>query len=322
MDSLLQSSGTIIAVIFAVAVIYSLYTTIRKKDNAEKAEKALEGRKHTHAVNLHSHDVKPHNGYLRYDVQTTGYTHRYPNRFVAVALDLAAKQPYSIYKLAFAEFENGEPVDRHYFYIQPPENDLSQVTDKAVNWQVLTKADTFGEYWKSGMKDIFEHSVLVAHNAPFVIGCILHALEVYDIKVEKLRYIDALETAKALYNFDDNSLVGICNESGFEAEPDDELSKAVGLGKFFALSHSDYPTALPRIYAYGTAPTDEEIMAAAIAEVEREADTPEAMFSPLAVNESLLKTMVDKGYLEDGERPGTYYATDKGLDFTDDIDGL
>ena len=46
------------------------------------------------------------------------------------------------------------------------------------------------------------------------------------------------------------------------------------------------------------------------------------MFSPLAVNESLLKTMVDKGYLEDGERPGTYYATDKGLDFTDDIDGL
>ena len=90
MDSLLQSSGTIIAVIFAVAVIYSLYTTIRKKDKAEKAEKALEGRKHTHAVNLHSHDLKPHNGYLRYDVQTTGYTHRYPNRFVAVALDLAA----------------------------------------------------------------------------------------------------------------------------------------------------------------------------------------------------------------------------------------
>ena len=322
MDSLLQSSGTIIAVIFAVAVIYSLYTTIRKKDKAENAEKALEGRKHTHAVNLHSHDLKPHNGYLRYDVQATGYTHRYPNRFVAVALDLAAKQPYSIYKLAFAEFENGEPVDRHYFYIQPPENDLSQVTDKAVNWQVLTKADTFGEYWKSGMKDIFEHSVLVAHNAPFVIGCILHALEVYDIKVEKLRYVDALETAKELYNFDDNSLVGICNESGFEVEPDDELSKAVGLGKFFALSHSDYPTALPRIYAYGTAPTDEEIMAAAIAEVEREADTPEAMFSPLAVNERLLKTMVDKGYLEDGERPGTYYATDKGLDFTDDIAGL
>ena len=62
MDSLLQSSGTIIAVIFAVAVIYSLYTTIRKKDKAEKAEKALEGRKHTHAVNLHSHDLKPHNG--------------------------------------------------------------------------------------------------------------------------------------------------------------------------------------------------------------------------------------------------------------------
>ena len=322
MDSLLQSSGTIIAVIFAVAVIYSLYTTIRKKDKAEKAEKALEGRKHTHAVNLHSHDLKPHNGYLRYDVQTTGYTHRYPNRFVAVALDLATKQPYSIYKLAFAEFENGEPVDRHYFYIQPPENDLSKVTDKAVNWQVLTKADTFGEYWKSGMKDIFEHSVLVAHNAPFVIGCILHALKVYDIKAEKLRYIDALETAKELYNFDDNSLVGICNESGFEAEPDDELSKAVGLGKFFALSHSDYPTALPRIYTYGTAPTDEEIMAAAIAEVEREADTPEAMFSPLAVNEGLLNTMVDKGYLENGERPGTYYATDKGLDFTDDIDGL
>ena len=47
-------------------------------------------------------------------------------------------------------------------------------------------------------------------------------------------------------------------------------------------------------------------MAAAIAEVEREAETPEAMFSPLAVNESLLKTMGDKGYLEDGERPGTY----------------
>lgn len=315
MDSLLHTGGAVLTAIFVLAALYSLYTTIKKKARQEKRDNSLSGRKHMHVENLHKYDVQPRNGYICYPVDIKGYTHRFPARFVAVSLSQATKQPYSVYKIGYAEFEKDEITDRNYFYIQPPENDLTCVTDPDVSWQVLAKADTFGEYWQAGMNRVFEDTIIVAHNAPYVIGCILHSLTVYGIHPESLRYVDLLETAKELYDFNTNSLAGICTESGFETEAENELSQAVALGQFFLLSRKDYPTALPRIYAVGKAPAKEEIMAAAIAAVEREEDTAAEMFAPAAADEALLREMLANGYIEKGEKPATYYATDKGLDF-------
>ena len=187
MDSLLHTGGAVLTAIFVLAVLYSLYTTIKKKARQEKRDNSLSGRKHMHVENLHKYDVQPRNGYICYPVDIKGYTHRFPARFVAVSLSQATKQPYSVYKIGYAEFEKGEITDRNYFYIQPPENDLTCVTDPDVSWQVLAKADTFGEYWQAGMNRVFEDTIIVAHNAPYVIGCILHSLAVYGIHPESVR---------------------------------------------------------------------------------------------------------------------------------------
>ena len=321
MDSLLHLGGTALTLVFAAAVLYSLYSNIKKRDNAEKRDKALAHRKHVKTENLHSHDLKEQGGYIRYNADIKGYTHRFPQRFTAISLSLATRQPYSIYKLAFADFEDGELKDRHYFYVQPPENNLSEVTDPDVSWPVLAKADKFGEYWNAGINKLFVDTVLVAHNAPFVIGCILHALDVYKIDAPRLQFIDTLETAKSLYDFNSNSLPAICNEAKLDFEENNELSEAIAAGQFLLLSHRDYPTALPRIYSVGQGPTAEDIMAAAIAVIEREEGTPEEMFEPAPVDEALLAAMLSKGYITHGRQEGTYYATDKGLGFSEGLYG-
>lgn len=41
------------------------------------------------------------------------------------------------------------------------------------------------------------------------------------------------------------------------------------------------------------------------------------MFAPGTPDPALIDDLMQKGYVEAGEKPGTYYATDKGLDFSE-----
>ena len=63
--------------------------------------------------------------------------------------------------------------------------------------------------------------------------------------------------------------------------------------------------------------SDKDKEAALIAAVEREEGTPEEMFAPEKPDLTLIDDLMQKGYIEAGEKPGTYYATDKGLDFSE-----
>ena len=42
------------------------------------------------------------------------------------------------------------------------------------------------------------------------------------------------------------------------------------------------------------------------------------MFAPEKPDLTLIDDLMHKGYIEAGEKPGTYYATDKGLDFSEE----
>ena len=320
MNSLLNFAGAAIALLFIAAVFYSLLSTMKKRRNEGKAKKELSTKQHVVVTDLHQYDIQPKNGYYRYDIEETTYVKRFPRRFTAISLELASNQPYSICLIGFAEYEDNELKDQHYFYVRPPENDLSMVQCADLTWESLSKADEFGEYWRAGMNRYFENTILVAHNAPFVMGCIFHALKIYGIEAPVCRFIDTLEIARKSYHFTTNTLESICSEMDIDVERHNSLSEAAAIGQFLLLSHQDYPVSLPRICYLNGTPTETEIMAAAVAAVEREEETAAVMFAPLPSSPELLQRLLDKNYITAGKKADTYYATDEGLDFSESVD--
>lgn len=319
MDSLLNIVTTVATIICIAAVLYSLTTALRKRHRKAKYEKDLVTKVHVKVDNLHQYDIKPEKGYYKYPLKEKGQLSRFPQHFTAVAVDLANEQPYSICLLALAEFDKGELKDTRYFYIRPPENNLSAAKDR-YRWEDLSKADEFGEYWQAGLEKLMEGKTLIAHNAPFVLGCITHALHIYGIKAPSFRYADTMETAKKLYHFSSNKLDAVCNEMDIKTEEGNLLSQAIAVGRFFLKAKKDYPLFLPTLTYVEKAPTDDDRKASLIAAVEREEGTPEEMAASEVPDQALIKELADTGCLTAGKKPGTYYATDKGLAFLDQID--
>lgn len=319
MTSLLQIAGTIITILFVGAVLYSLTMTFRKRRRREQRQKDLETKQHVQVANLHQYDIQPQNGYYKYPVTCQEHLRRYPQRFTAISIELANKQPYSICLIGFADFEKGELQDTHYFYVRPPENNLSDIRDPEMNWETLNKADEFGEYWNAGMKNYFINRVLVAHNAAYVIGCITHALKIYGIEAPRFQYIDTLEVAKKLYSFTSHQLDAICHELNIDIEDHNLLSKAAATGQFLITAKKEYPMYIPRIQYINDVPTETEQMASLISVAEREECTVEELFEGGPVNMSMIQHLLTQKYIEPGEKKDTYYATDKGLDFAESL---
>ena len=317
MSTLFHTATTVVTIVFIAAVLYSLYNAFRKRRHTSRRAQDLETKQHVQVDNLHQYDVQPHDGYYKYPIPTGDYTLRYPQRFTAVSLALANEQPYSICLISFVDYDHGEWKEPYYFYVRPPEKDLSKIADWNIQWDELKKADEFGEYWEAGMSKLLEGRTLVAHNAEFVFGCIAHALKIYGIKLPEFRYVDTLDIAKKLYHFDSNKLLSICDEMSIDVEEHNILSEAVAVGQFFSMAKKDYPMFLPKIHYVNCEPTDDDRLASLVSVVEREECTPEEMFAPQPVNDQLIQTLLDKKYIEAGEKEGTYYATDQGLDFAE-----
>ncbi len=319
-NNILHVLGMIVTILFIAAVLYSLVKTLRSRQKKHKREKDLETYEHVKIDNVSQFNLNPQNGYYKYPVDVTTYTRRYPQNFTAISLELANDQPYSICLIGFAEYEKGQLKDQHYYYVQPPENNFTKTKDHGITWDQVRKAYEFGEYWNAGMKDFFINHTIVTHNAPFVMGCIAHALKVFGIEAPRFQFIDTLDIAKKLYTFDSNQLEEICQEMSIEIEPHNSLSEAAATAQFFMTAKRDFPTYLPHIHYANGMPTEREILASAIATVEREDATPEEMFAPLDPVPDLLQKLLDSSYIEPGEKDGTYYATDEGLDFSEQSD--
>lgn len=217
MDSIIHIVTTVATIIFIGAVLYSLTSALRKKRRKAKYEKDLVTKVHVKVDNLHQYDIKPEKGYYKYPLVEKGKLRRFPQHFTSIAIELANEQPYSICLLALAEFDKGEIKDTRYFYIRPPENNLS-ATGGRHRWEDLSKADEFGEYWQAGLEKLIEGKTLIAHNAPFVLGCLTHALHIYGIKAPSFRYADTMEAAKKYYHFSSNKIENICDEMDIKTE--------------------------------------------------------------------------------------------------------
>lgn len=319
MDSLIHIGGTLVTLLFLGAVIYSLTTSYRKRQKKAQQQKDLATKKHIQVKNLHQYDITPKNGYYTYPIPQGKELRRYPQTFTAVSVTLANKQPYSICLIGFAEFEKGELKDTHYFYVRPPEPISTVPGHPELTWDILSKADEFGEYWNAGMKEYFTTHTLVAHHASYVLGCVAHALKIYGIEMPPVHYIDTLETAKKLYHFSSNQLPAVCQEMNIDVDKANTLSTAIATGNFLIQAKQEYPMYIPSIHYMYEDPSQDQQLASIIAAAEREECTPEELFAPNPVQQDMLQTLLDKNYIEPGKQPGTYYATNEGLDFSESV---
>lgn len=321
MDTLLHLGGALVTIVFLGAVVYSFTSTWRKRRAESKREQELVTKQHVQVKNLHQYDVKPVHGRCVFPIDTEGELKRLPKKFTALSILLANDQPYSICLLALVEFENGAIKDggTKYFYIQPPENNLSNLKGTDLTWDLLRKADKFGEYWEAGLAKCLTGKTLVMHNAPYVMGCIMHALQVYGITPPPMQYIDTLHIAKKHYNFKKHHIFHICSELGLEYERENALHEAISLGKFLLHAAKDYPMYLPTIHYVNAAPSEQDRWASVISLIEREECTAEEIFSPNPPDMAMIQTLLAKKYIEPGDTPNTYYATDAGLDFAESL---
>lgn len=119
--------------------------------------------------------------YLIYDVET-------PNR-----------RNDSICACAWLLHDGTRELDFGYQLINPQADfDLVNMSIHGICEGDVCDAPTFGEYWESTLKALFERSTVVAHNASFDISVTTKALSSAGIEVPEVNYIDTMPVFRSL----------------------------------------------------------------------------------------------------------------------------
>lgn len=174
-----------------------------------------------------------YNGFARMDI-CSRHTYQYPlDSFVAIDVETASPQPFSICSISAVKVENGQITDKITSLIRPPEKQFTNSHIHHITWDAVKDSPTFEEYYKSTLQDFIAGYVLVAHNALFDIGCLKHCNQVYSLNlIEPLLYIDTLEVARSTFpGLDSYRLPVVCAAVGFKLDHHNSLSDAEGCAR-------------------------------------------------------------------------------------------
>ena len=220
------------SIIVLLILIWVYFKYIKKKKSGD--ESSLAASKSVERPGI-DHSLDPfrrpeYNGFARMDV-CSRHTYRYPlDSFVAIDVETASPQPFSICSISAVKVENGQITDKITSLIRPPEKQFTNSHIHHITWDSVKDSPTFEEYYKSTLQDFIAGCVLVAHNASFDIGCLKHCSQVYSLNLpEPLLYIDTLEVARSAFpGLDNYRLPTICAVLGFKLDHHNSLSDAEG----------------------------------------------------------------------------------------------
>ncbi|WP_329757566.1 exonuclease domain-containing protein [Acidaminococcus intestini] len=168
------------------------------------------------------------NGFAR---MTLPITNRYAvpvDGFVAFDVETANEQPYSICSISAVKVQGSSIVDVITSLIKPPETRFTNTRIHGITWEKVRSAPTFKEYYESTLHDFIKGYVLVAHNAQFDMGCLLHVAEAEGISLDKpLLFADSLQSARYVYrDLPNHKLDTICRHLSIDLDHHDSLSDA------------------------------------------------------------------------------------------------
>ena len=219
------------AVVVFLILLWVYFSFIRQKKSEDKSisipvERERAGVDHT----LDPFRRPEYNGFARVDI-SSHHAYQYPlNSFVAIDVETASPQPFSICSISAVKVENGQVVDKITSFIRPPEKQFTNSHIHHITWDTVKEAPTFEEYYKSTLCDFIGGYVLVAHNAPFDIGCLKHCDQVCSLNLhEPILYIDTVEVARSAFpGLNNYKLSTVCAALGLKLDHHNSLSDAEG----------------------------------------------------------------------------------------------
>lgn len=168
------------------------------------------------------------NGFARMSLPVTNRYNLPVDGFVAFDVETANEQPYSICSISAVKVQGSSIVDVITSLIKPPETRFTNTSIHGITWEKVRNAPTFKEYYESTLHDFIKGYVLVAHNAQFDMGCLLHVAEAEGISLDKpLLFADSLQSARYVYrDLPNHKLDTICRHLGIDLDHHDSLSDA------------------------------------------------------------------------------------------------
>ncbi|MDR1852045.1 MAG: hypothetical protein LBR21_05260 [Propionibacteriaceae bacterium] len=140
------------------------------------------------------------------------------NSFLVFDVETPNRRQDRICQLGMVRVYPGEkhPVPRGLLIDPEAPFDDVCVSVHGIEAQHVYGKPTFPDLWSQGLKEIFESSVLVAHNAAFDLSVLSKTLAFYRIPQPEIVYMDTLELAKSFYpGLPNYKLPVVCEHVGF-----------------------------------------------------------------------------------------------------------
>lgn len=157
-----------------------------------------------------------YNGFARFDYDTAGKTKQRPESFIAMDVETANEQPFSICAIGITEVRQGEIIGSEFMYVRPLEEYFAAKNTQihGIDWEMVKSAPLFKEVWEQKLAAKLANSIMVAHYAPFDVGCILYTLRASGLRQPSLRYIDTVEVSRECFRLPRNRLVDVMDYLG------------------------------------------------------------------------------------------------------------
>lgn len=119
-------------------------------------------------------------------------------KYIGIDFETANRDADSAISMGCVVIENGKVVDERYTLIQPPTSDFEFTYVHGLKYEDVKFARNFGELFPE-FEDIFNNSILFAHNAEFDMNVLRTLFRKYNLKTENLLYFCTLELSRQMF---------------------------------------------------------------------------------------------------------------------------
>lgn len=150
-------------------------------------------------------------------------------KFVAIDFETANEKRSSPCSIGIVVVNNGQVVEKVYYLIKPKEMRFTPINIgiHGIRPAMVKHELEFHELWER-IKDYFNDTLVVAHNAAFDISVLRNTLQLYNIYVPSFRYICTMKLSRNFYCGLENAKLNTVNKFlGYEFNHHDALEDAL-----------------------------------------------------------------------------------------------
>lgn len=149
--------------------------------------------------------------------------------FIAIDFETANEKRNSPCSIGIVVVKNGKVVEKIHHLIKPKEMRFMPINIgiHGIRPAMVENECEFDEVWEK-IKDYFNNSLVIAHNASFDISVLRKTLELYEIESPEFDYVCTMKLSRNFYTYIDNAKLNTVNRFlGYEFKHHDALADAL-----------------------------------------------------------------------------------------------